>query len=80
MNSVYIQVLPFILFALIWLVMIGGTIALYVLGALGAYTVAKHRGIQNAWLAWLPVGLSYVYGALEESFCCLRLWSLYFTL
>ncbi len=72
MNSVYIQVLPFILFALIWLVMIGGTIALYVLGALGAYTVAKHRGIQNAWLAWLPVGISYVYGALSDDVVSLR--------
>lgn len=72
MNSVYIQVLPFILFALIWLAMLGGVIALYVLGALGAYTVAKHRGVKNAWLAWLPVGISYVYGALSDDVVSLR--------
>lgn len=72
MNSVYIQVLPFVLFAVIWLAMLGGVIALYVLGALGAYTVAKHRGVKNAWLAWLPIGISYVYGALSDDVVSLR--------
>lgn len=72
MNSVYIQVLPFILFAVIWFAMLGGMITLYVLSALGAYTVAKHRGVKNAWLAWLPVGNSYVYGALSDDVVSLR--------
>lgn len=72
MNGVYIQVLPFILFAVVWFAMLGGIITLYVLGALGAYTVAKHRGVKNAWLAWLPVGISYVYGALSDDVVSLR--------
>ena len=28
--------------------------------------------IQNAWLAWLPVGISYVYGALSDDVVSLR--------
>lgn len=72
MSNVYIQVLPFILFAVIWLAVLGGTITLYVLGALGAYTVAKHRGVKNAWLAWLPIGNSYIYGALSDDVVSLR--------
>ena len=38
------------------LIALGVIVTIYVLGALGAYRLAKRRGMQSTWLAWLPVG------------------------
>ena len=43
---------------------IGGTA--YVLRSLGLYRLAKNRGFDNAWLAWIPVGDVYIMGKLAE--------------
>lgn len=44
----------------IWLSIMGFAmiigVVFYVLESLGLYTVAKRRGINNPWLAWIPVG------------------------
>ncbi len=39
-------------------------IALYVLSALGLFTMAKRRNIENAWLAWIPVAQLYILGEI----------------
>lgn len=44
------------------------SIALYVLYALGLYTIASRRGIPNAWLAWLPVGNVWILGAIADDY------------
>ena len=54
------------------LIALGVIVTIYVLGALGAYRLAKRRGMQSTWLAWLPVGISYVYGALSDDVVSLR--------
>lgn len=41
-----------------------GAIALYVLESLGYYTLAKKRGLDEAWLAWIPVVNGYLLGEL----------------
>ena len=56
----------------VFLIALGVIVTIYVLGAFGAYRLAKRRGMQNAWLAWLPVGISYVYGALSDDVVSLR--------
>ena len=44
------------------------SIALYVLMSLGLYTLAQRRGIQHAWLAWVPVGSLWILGAIADDY------------
>lgn len=43
-------------------------LVLYVLQALGLYTVAQRRGIKHAWLAWVPVGCLGILGSISDDF------------
>ena len=40
----------------------------YILIALGLYTVAKRRGINHAWLAWIPIGNSWLLGCISDQY------------
>lgn len=40
----------------------------YVLKSLGMYTIAKRRGIDNPWLAWLPIGNEWIAGAISDNY------------
>ena len=40
----------------------------YVLGAIALYTLAQRRGIQHAWLAWIPVGNVWILGSLADQY------------
>ena len=40
----------------------------YVFNALGMYTIAKRRGIQNPWLAWIPVGNTWLLGTISDQY------------
>lgn len=44
------------------------SVALYVLCALGLYTIAKRRGIRHAWLAWVPVASAWVLGSIADDY------------
>ena len=50
------------------LVVMGISIAQYVLYSLGAYTIAKRRGIKRPWLAWVPVGSSWLLGCISDQY------------
>jgi len=41
---------------------------MYVLMALGLQTIARRRGITNAWLAWVPVLSVWVLGAIADDY------------
>ena len=41
---------------------------LYVLQAVGLYTLAQRRGIRYAWLAWVPVGSLWVLASLADDY------------
>ena len=43
-------------------------VASYVFGAVGLYRIAKRRGIHHAWLAWLPVGNSWLLGSVSDHY------------
>jgi len=43
-------------------------IALYVLSALGMYTIARRRGIHNPWLAWIPVANCWITGSISDQY------------
>lgn len=55
----------FFVFALIALVI---SVTIYVLEALGIYTIAKRRGIHNPWLAWIPVAQYWILGSISDQY------------
>jgi len=38
----------------------------YCLKSIGLYTLAKNRGIENPWLAWIPIADLYIMGMLVD--------------
>ena len=54
-----------ILGAMVFLIAIIG-IVLYVFASFSLYTAAKNRGVQNPWLAWIPVGNFWIAGKLLD--------------
>lgn len=45
---------------------LGISATIYIIGALGVYTLAKRRNMNKAWLAWLPVGQEYLLGKMAD--------------
>lgn len=43
-------------------------IAAYILRSIGVYTIAKHREIENPWLAWLPFGDLWILGSISDQY------------
>lgn len=43
-------------------------IVLYVLEALGQYTIAKRRGIRKPWLAWIPIANVWTLGCISDQY------------
>lgn len=43
-------------------------IVAYVLGALGFYSIASRRGINHAWLAWVPIGNMWLLGCISDQY------------
>ena len=40
----------------------------YVLQSVALYSIAKRRGINNAWLAWIPVGTNWIMGSISDQY------------
>ncbi len=40
----------------------------YVLQAIGLYSIAKRRGIHHSWLAWIPVGSAWLLGSISDQY------------
>lgn len=43
-------------------------LALYLVRAAGLYTMAKSRNLSRPWLAWIPVGQSWILGSLCDQY------------
>ena len=54
--------------------MVASVIAIvsYILGSLGFYTIANRRGIQHAWLAWVPVANFWLIGCISDQYQWVR--------
>ena len=48
------------------------SLAAWALQGFGLYTMAKNRGIPNPWLAWVPIGSSWLVGALADRIAACR--------
>lgn len=58
----------FLLYLLIVLIVSAIAIASYVLQAWSLHSIAKRRGIDNPWLAWIPVANSWLLGAIADHY------------
>lgn len=59
----------FLVFVLLfYLLMIAFGITSYILEAAGLHSIAKRRGIHNAWLAWIPVGSGWLIGSISDQY------------
>ena len=52
-----------ILFVIIFVI----ELVLYVLKSIGLYSLASNAGIQNSWLAWLPIGDMYILAKIVKT-------------
>lgn len=61
-----------VMFAAIWIVVMlvcGAVgIAVYIFRSLAVYTVAKRRGLNRPWLAWIPVASDYLLGSISDQY------------
>ena len=57
-----------IVFLVVYLLLLVASVTMYVLQSLGAYTVAKRRGIHHPWLAWLPIGNVWIWGSISDQY------------
>ena len=53
---------------IVYLLLLAFSIVSYVLNAVGMYRIAKRRGIHHAWLAWIPVGNSWLLGGISDHY------------
>ncbi len=58
----------FAVVAVIYLIAMGASVAMYILYSLGIYTVAQRRGIRHPWMAWLPVTNLWILGSISDQY------------
>ena len=58
-----------ILFSVLSSLFTGGIgVLMYAFRSIGVYSVAKRRGLNNPWFAWVPVVNSYLLGSLSDQY------------
>ena len=40
----------------------------WILRSMSLYSIAKRRGIRNAWLAWIPIGSNWILGSVADQY------------
>ena len=55
-------------FLVFYLVILGLSVASYILMARGMQVIAKRRGIRNDWLAWIPVAQLWTLGSISDQY------------
>ena len=53
---------------LFYLLVVAFAITVYILHAKGLYTIAKRRGLRNAWLSWIPLGDLWILGCISDQY------------
>lgn len=56
------------LMGVVYIIVLGVMLVQYVLNSMALYTLAKRRGVNNAFLAWIPVADSYITGVLAQDY------------
>lgn len=72
MNDSEFLAVFLIIYLLILFVALAVSIASYVIQSLSLYSIAKRRAIQNPFLAWIPVGNTWIMGSISDQFQFVR--------
>ncbi len=59
-------VMFWVIFVAIFVVALAVILVYYILESIGLYHIAKCRGIENAFLAWIPIGRAYLLGSIAD--------------
>lgn len=51
-----------------YLMLFAFSVVTYILYSYGTYSIAKRRGIRNPWLAWIPIGSSWILGSISDQY------------
>ena len=57
-----------VLYLIYFVFVYGLGILMYVLRAIGVYSIAKRRGIKRPWMAWVPVVDQYLLGSIADQY------------
>ncbi|MEG1524402.1 MAG: hypothetical protein RRZ24_11755 [Clostridia bacterium] len=60
--------LVFTLLGWIYFIILVVSVALYVLGAIGLFTIGKRRGLKNYALSWVPMGANWALGDVADQY------------
>lgn len=44
------------------------SLVMYILRSLALHTIAKRRGLNHAWLSWIPVGQEWIIGSVSDQY------------
>lgn len=56
------------MYGIMFLAILAVGIACYVLRALSMHTIARRRGLNKPWLAWLPIGDAWILGSISDQY------------
>lgn len=56
------------IFLLIMIVSVLFSVGAYILTAWAMYGIAVRRGIEKAWLAWIPIGNNWILGSISDDY------------
>ncbi|MBQ8539940.1 MAG: hypothetical protein IJ435_00550 [Clostridia bacterium] len=62
------EILLIVILLLVYIGVFGVCIAQYVMQSMAMHSIADKRGVKNAWLAWIPVGESWVAGKVVDEY------------
>ncbi len=57
-----------IFYVVYMLFMLAITVGTYVMQSYSLYTISRRRGINHAWLSWVPIGSSWIMGCISDQY------------
>ena len=67
-NMMYLEEMLLGIVLILVILSFAFSVVSYVLSSVGMYRIAKRRGIHHAWLAWIPVGNSWLLGSISDHY------------
>lgn len=66
-NQKVLMGLAVIVLGLLAVILIAALVC-WIIRSMSLHAIAKRRGIENAWLAWIPIGSEWVLGSLSDQY------------
>lgn len=63
-----VAIIYFIFYVLLIVLAMAVGVAVYILKSLSLYTIAKRRGLDKPWAAWIPIGDAWIIGCISDQY------------